>query len=267
VELLSKKPKRPRNRILLSLRHAERDRLMADLELVGLDIREIVYDVDTRIDHVYFVETGVLSIVGVTADGSSVETATVGREGMLGLPVFLDSDRSSTQAFCQVAGESLRMTADAFRRAAAASGDLRLMLHRYTQALFTQVAQTSACNRLHPVRQRCARWLLQTHDRMDTPEFPLTHDFLSQMLGVRRASVTEVAGVLQREGLIEYAHGRITIKNRRGLERTSCECYAIVQAEFDRLLDGRKTASPLDGIKASKDGKSVLNNGTPRKGR
>ncbi len=264
MEVLGIAPNQPRNRILRSLRKKELDRLRSDLQHVHLDVREIVYDVGRRIDHVYFVESGVLSIVGVMSDGSAVETATVGWEGMLGLPLFLDTDRSATQAFCQVSGESLRMKAEAFRRTVAEGDGLRAVLNRYTQALFTQVAQSSACNRIHPVRQRCARWLLQTHDRMDSAEFALTHDFLSQMLGVRRATVTDVAAALQRAGLIDYSHGRVTVKDREGLEEASCECYAIVRSEFDRLLDGRKTPSPLDDVETSRDGKTTLNNGTPR---
>src|SRR5215203_3920593 len=266
VEFIGSPAEPPRNRILAALPTAEYERLRPGLEHVRLEVRDIVYDVGQRIERVFFVETGVLSIVAVMANGSAVETATVGYEGMLGIPVYLDSERSATQAFCQVAGQSLSMPTGAFRRVVAAQhGSLRTMLNRYTQALFMQVAQTSACNRMHPVRERCARWLLQTHDRVESDEFALTHDFLSQMLGVRRATVTDAAGALQKQGLIEYEYGQIRIKDRAGLERASCECYAIVRSEFDRLLNGRKTPSPLDGIHSSANGKTTLNNGTPRR--
>ena len=253
-----------RNRILTSLGEQEYAQLQPHLELASLDVREIVYDVGRPIEYVFFVETGVLSIVGVMADGTSVETATVGNEGMLGIPVFLGTDRSATQAFCQVASESLVMRSDEFRRQIEEVAGLRPLLNRYTQALFTQIGQSSACNRLHPVRERCARWLLQTHDRVNRDEFLLTHDFLSQMLGVRRATVTEAMGDLQQRGLIEYEYGRIRIVDCAGLERASCECYAIVRGEFDRLLEGRRTPSPLDGVETSRDGKTTLNNGSPR---
>ena len=259
-------PKRPRNRILGALSARDYDELSSDLELVDHEVREIVYDIGRPIQHVHFVETGVLSIVAVMADGSAVETATVGNEGMLGIPIFLDTDRSATQAFCQVRGQSLRMRSADFRRHLNAETKLRSILNRYTQALFTQIAQSAACNRLHAVRERMARWLLQTHDRVGLDEFSLTQDFMSQMLGVRRATVTEAAGSLQKDGLIEYAYGRMRIKNRTGIERASCECYAIVRSEFDRLLGDRKTASPLDGVKGSRDGKTTLNNSVPPAG-
>jgi hypothetical protein len=133
---------------------------------------------------------------------------------------------------------------------------LTALLHRYTQALFTQVAQASACNRLHQIRQRCARWLLQTHDRVGDDEFPLTQDFLAQMLGVRRASVSEVASAMQKAGLIEYRYGRVRIADRAALEQAACECYRIIVNEYDRLLEGRSVGSPLDGLVTS-DGKQT----------
>ena len=265
MEILGPPRNAPRNLILASLSPPALERITSHLELVSFSVRDIVYDVGKPIDRVFFVESGVLSIVSVMTDGSAVETATVGYEGMLGVPVFLDTDRSATQAFCQVPGLSLAMRAETFREFADDPAGLRPILNRYVQALFTQVAQSSACNRLHPVRQRCARWLLQTHDRVNSDEFLLTHAFLSQMLGVRRATVTEAAGSLQEAGLLEYAYGRIRVKDRAGLERASCECYAIVRSEFDRLLNGRKTMNPLDGLTTSENGKSTVNDGTPRR--
>jgi len=265
LEFLGSPAAAPRNRILRALPTADYERLSPDLELIHLDVRDIVYDVGRRIDRVFFVETGVLSIVSVTADGNAVEAATVGSEGMLGVPVYLDTDRSATQAFCQVAGRSLAMPADAFRRAVRdASSELRTVLNRYTQALFMQVAQSAACNRLHPLRARCARWLLQTHDRVDRDDFPLMPAFLAQMLGVARAAVVDAAGGLQQAGLIEYDDGRMHIRDRTGLERASCECYAIVRSEFDRLLNGQETPSPLDRLLTSIAGKSTLNSGGRR---
>lgn len=223
-----------------------------------------MFDVDRRIEYVYFPEDALISVVSVMTDGSAVETATIGDEGVVGLPVFLGTDRTPAQAFCQVPGQAYRLESDAFRRELARPGGLRDALSLYTQALFTQVAQSSACNRLHTMRERCARWLLQTHDRVGRDEFPLTQQFLSQMLGVRRATVTEAAGGLQADGLITYEYGRITIRDRRRLEAASCECYEITRREFARLLDGREAQSVLEGVQTEKDGRTAVGDGTPR---
>jgi CRP-like cAMP-binding protein len=246
-----------RNRILRSLPESELARLAPALERVCMASRELAFDVDVPISHVYFPEDCVISIVGVMTDGSAVETATVGWEGMVGLPVFLGVESTPAQAFCQIPGEALRLDTGTLQREVARGGELSATLSRYTQAHFTQVAQASACNRVHTMRQRCARWLLQTHDRVTSDEFPLTQRFLSQMLGVRRATVTEAAQSLQHAGLIAYIHGRITIRDRRGLERAACECYTIIQREFERLLEGRNPPSPLAGVRTSERGHSI----------
>jgi hypothetical protein len=196
-------------------------------------------------------------VVGMMADGTVVETATVGCEGMLGLPLFHGTDRTSLQAFCQIPGEAFRMDAERFKSELAQNGTLTTMLHRYSQALLTMIAQSSACNRVHTMEQRLARWLLHSHDRVGRDTFPLTHQFLSQMLGVRRATVTEAAGRLQKASLIEYTMGKITLLDRPGLEGAACECYAIIRREFDRLLEGMERPSPLRGVATSKDGKST----------
>jgi CRP-like cAMP-binding protein len=248
---------RPRNRILAALPNDEFGRVAAHLELVTLHVRDLIHDIDQSITHVYFPNSGVTSVVSVLLDGSAVETATIGFEGMVGLAVFHRTDRMAAQAFCQVGGEALRMPVESFRAEIDRAPALTSLLHRYTLALFTQVAQASACNRIHRIHQRCARWLLQTHDRVDADEFALTQDFLAQMLGVRRASVSEVAAAMQRAGLIEYRYGRISIANRAALEESACECYRIITSEYDRLLDGRASPSPLDGVVAS-DGKTSL---------
>jgi len=245
-----------RNRLLRALPQEELARIAPALEPVSVHQRQIVFDVDLPIAYVYFPENAVFSIVGVMSDGSAVETAAVGWEGMVGLPVFLGTDRTPAQAFCQIPGDALRLDTGTLQTEVARGGELRSILNRYTQAHFTQVAQASACNRLHTMRQRCARWLLQTHDRVGRDEFPLTQRFLSQMLGVRRATVTEAARSLQQAGFINYVHGRATVRDRRGLEGISCECYAIVRREFERLLEGRVSPSPLDGVRASGSGSS-----------
>jgi len=254
----------PRNRILAALPAGELERLGPELELVELEVRQVLIDPNKVIGDVYFLEEGVVSILGVMEDGSAVETATVGHEGMVGLPVFLGAMSMAAQAFAQVPGRAYRMPAAALREEVRRGGALSGLLGRYTQALFTLLSQSSACNRMHAVEQRCARWLLLTHDRVGSDTFELTHLFLSQMLGVRRATVTEVAGELQRRGLIEYTRGKITIVDRPGLERAACECYGVIASEFARLLEDRHSASPLDGVETSEDGMSTLGAGAPR---
>ena len=241
-----------RNRLLGALRGDDLARLTHSLERVALEPRAVLFDPDRPIEYVYFPEDSVASIVGIMADGAAVETATVGREGMVGLPVVLGDGRTSAQAFCQVPGDALRMDARRFRRELERASTLQSLLNRYTQALLSQIGQSSACNRLHPLRQRCARWLLQTHDRVGRDEFAFTHQFLSQMLGVRRATVTELAGDLERERLIQNKYGRIVILDRSGLERTTCECYWIIRREYERLLEGREAPSPLREVRVSR---------------
>jgi CRP-like cAMP-binding protein len=195
--------------------------------------------------HVYFPLSGVISLVTVMAGGGAAEVATVGSEGMVGLPVFLGADFAPCEALCQVPGEAWRMPAAAFREAvqtaatvapAGRGSPLVALLQHYTHALIIEIGQTAACNRLHRITERCARWLLQAHDRVEGDQFLLTHGFLAQMLGVRRATVTTVMGGLQQSGLIRYTRGRVTIVERRRLEAAACECYRVVKAEFDRLL-------------------------------
>ncbi len=260
----ARKSAAPRNRILAALPKSQLARLAPSLERVALEAKDVLFDPDQPIKYVYFPEDCLASIVGVMADGSAVETATVGQEGMVGLPVFLGDGRTSLQAFCQVAGDALRMEARRLRRELARGGRLPALLGRYTQALIVQIAQSSACNRLHPLRQRCARWLLQTQDRVRSDTFALTHQFLSQMLGVRRTTVTELAGEFEREGLIKNHYGRIVVLDRDGLERTACECYRIIQRELERLLEGREYPSPLSGLRVSEGGRSAVGDGAPR---
>lgn len=235
-------------------------------------MRDLLFDLNQPIDRVYFPETCVASLIGLMADGSAVETATVGDEGMVGLPLFHGTDRSATQAFCQVEGDALQLEARDFRDAIARSPSFTLVLHRYSQALFTFIGQASACNRLHTMQQRCARWLLLTHDRVGyargVNEFALTQNFLSQMLGVRRATVTEAMGGLQEIRAVSYEMGRITIRDRARLEAASCECYGIVRSEFDRLLPpvaGAPLRNPLEGMQTSEDGKTTAGDAVPER--
>jgi CRP-like cAMP-binding protein len=169
-------------------------------------------------------------------DGLAVEVGTIGNEGMVGTPVLLGADLSPTRAFAQVPGEALRMRTVLFKEEMQNGGPLPDLVRRYTQAMVNQISQSVACNHLHSVGQRMCRWLLMTHDWVGADEFPLTHEFLAQMLGVRRPSVSVVAGILQKAGLIRYHRGRITVLDRKGLEAASCECYEVVRKESDRLL-------------------------------
>jgi CRP-like cAMP-binding protein len=256
----------PRNRILAALPPDEWARLREHAQWVPMPLAKVVFEPNQPIEHVYFPEEGVVSIVGLVEDGSAVETATVGNEGMAGVPVFLGAMQMAGQAFVQVAGSAWRIPSTVLRDEVRRGGALAAALGRYTQALFTLVAQSSACNRKHAVEQRCARWLLMTHDRVGGDTFALTQLTLSQMLGVRRATVSEAAGALQQAGLIEYSRGRITVLDRAGLEAAACVCYAVIRAEFARLVDGTPAASPLDLLDVSRNGKSTAGDGAPSAG-
>lgn len=225
------------NRLLRALPSTERQPLLPALELVPLRMRERLIEPDVPIPFVYFPLHGVISLISTLGDGTQVEVATIGNEGLIGLPLVLYANTIPFTAFVQVSGEALRMDAEVFGRLLhEGTGTMNQLLYRYSQALFNQLAQHVVCNRLHRIAHRCARWLLLTHDRVGRDEFPLTHDFLALMLGVRRASVTEVAGRLQKAGLIRYRLGVIRVLDRAGLEATSCECYGVIKQEYDRLL-------------------------------
>lgn len=223
------------NRILAALPPGELARLRSRLTTVVLEQKDSVWQPNQPFQQVYFPLDAVVSVLAV-ARGGVVEVGTIGNEGMVGLPAFLGAETSPGMAFCQVPGRAERMPIKSFLREVGRAGAFRRVLHRYTQAFMTQVSQSTLCNRLHSAEQRLARWLLSVADRVGREEFPLTHEFMAQMLGVRRATVTETAGALQRAGLIRYSRGTITIQDRRSLERVACECYRIVRDEFDRLL-------------------------------
>ena len=226
------------NRLLAALPVSERRSLDADLEHVELELRQSLYEPGAPISHVYFLTDGVASLVSPLEGGEIVEVATIGDEGVVGLPVFLGADSVPLRAFCQVPGAAYRLPAEAFREASRNGKALQRLLLLYTQALFTQIAQCVACNRAHGIAQRCARWFLMTHDRMHRDQFLLTQQFLAQMLGTRRQNVTEAAGALQAAGVITYRRGLISILDRKGLEAAACECYGTIQTEYDRLLGG-----------------------------
>ncbi len=223
------------NRLLDALPGEELERLGPDMEPVSLGLKEVLIEPDRPIGHVWFPVDCVCSVVAAMADGRAVEVGTIGNEGMVGLPVFLGRDTVPLGTFCQVRGEAVRMRAEALRTEVTPGDKLHGLLQRFTEATFVFAAQGSACNRLHSVEQRASRWLLHTRDRVGADEFPLTQEFLAEMLGVRRASVSGVAGDLQGAGLISYSRGAIRVLDRAGLEGRSCECYGIIREEFDRL--------------------------------
>lgn len=224
------------NRLLSALPSSEYDRLLPYLEPVSLANKRIIYAPNEPIKYVYFPNSGVVSLVNLTEDGGTVEAATVGNEGMVGIPVLLGADKMLGQAIAQIAGDAMRMKVDVFKREVPPGSLLHNLLLRYTQALINLISQSVACNCRHSVEERCCRWLLLCQDRVQSNQFFLTQEFLAQMLGVRRASVSVVASILQRAGLISYSRGQMTILNRQGLAAASCECYRIVKDEFDRLL-------------------------------
>lgn len=224
------------NRVLASLPDEDWNRIAPKLEIVPLVLKQELIEAGRPFHHVHFMLNGVVSLVAASADGTLIEVATIGNEGMVGLAAFLGAGAAPLTAFTQVPGEALRMNAAALQEEVHNGGALNDALRLYTQALLNQVAQSAGCNRMHSMEERCARWLLMTHDRCTADEFPLTQEFLAQMLGVRRASVTVAAGMLQKAGLISYQRGRIKVINRPALEQAACECYEVIRQEYDRLL-------------------------------
>jgi CRP-like cAMP-binding protein len=212
--------------------------LAPHLEQVRLELKDLLLEQGKRIDTVYFPLTAVTSLLNLVQDTSGVEIATVGNEGLVGLSLSWGIDTTNPREFvqCQVPGDALVIDPQTFAKKVAQGGELTWLVHRYTQAFVTQIGQQVACNGLHTIEERCARWMLLTHDRVGSDEFPLTQEFLAQMLGVRRPSVTVVAGILQQAGFIRFRRGRITITDRRGLESASCGCYQVLREVFDRLV-------------------------------
>jgi len=228
-----------RNHLLGRLPADEYALLRTALETVRLPAKRRLAEPGAPFDAVYFPLGGVISLSATDEHGGVVEVGSIGCEGMAGLPVLLGTDRSSGLLHVQMAGDAERMEADAFRREVERHPVFRRLLMLYTQAFLAQLAQSTACNRLHSAECRLARWLLICRDRLSRDDLPITHESLAHMLGVRRATVTETAGDLQRRGMIRYRRGIVTIIRRERLEDASCECYRIVREEFDRLLGVR----------------------------
>ncbi|MBI2756529.1 MAG: Crp/Fnr family transcriptional regulator [Chloroflexi bacterium] len=215
--------------------------MLPRLQTQHLTAKQVLGMPDEPIQRVYFPRGAVISLLVPMESGASVEAATVGWEGMFGLPVYLGDGLAQDETVCQISGEAASMSVTAFRQAVADCPELQTLLQRYALALMGQMARTAGCNRAHPVEERCARWLLMTHDRVGQDEFFLTHEFLAAMLGVRRASVTLVAGQFQQAGLIRYRRGNLTIVDREGLEEASCEDYRLTHHIYERLY---RTATP-----------------------
>ncbi len=213
---------------------AELESLTPHLKEVVLEQGAVLQEQGERVDHVYFPGDGIVSLMAVMRQGDAIETATVGREGAIGLLSGHGPRRAHTRAVVQVSGSAMRIAAPRFRKVAEESQAIRDMIGRYGEVLLIQVQQTAACNALHDVEERLSRWLLQARDRVDDNTIRLTHEFLSQMLGVRRPTVTVVARMLQDAGLIRYHRGHIEIIDRRGLEARACECYAVIRREIDQ---------------------------------
>src|SRR5436190_2723818 len=222
------------NRLLARLPQTDLDRL--NLKLVPLNFKESLNEAHEPIRHVYFPISGVVSAITVMDDGTLIEVATIGNEGMVGIVSLLGSKENPHRHLIQVGGEAYRMDVKVFSSEVEKSGVFKDVIGRYNAAFFWQVSQAIACNGVHTVQKRCCRWILQTHDRAGADEFPLTHEFLSHMLGVRRVSVTDVLKPLQEASLITSIRGVVKVLDRKGLEKESCECYQTVKDEYARLL-------------------------------
>jgi CRP-like cAMP-binding protein len=230
------------NRLLGAMPRADRDRVGAIARHVDMEVKTVLFEPGEAVESVYFPLTGVISLVTPLQDGSIVEVATVGNEGIVGVPLIADGTLA-VRAICQVRGAGLMIAAAAFLAELATNPSLRDVYDRYVPALFGQIAQAAACNRLHTNEERLSRWLLMSHDRVGLDEFSITHEFLGQMLGSRRATVTLSAGILQAAGLIRYHRGRLTIVDREGLEEVSCECYGAIKTELDGALSTHPSAN------------------------
>jgi CRP-like cAMP-binding protein len=233
-------PFSPRNRLLVALPADSLTRLRPKLKMVELPLRQILHKAEVPIDTVYFPERGWISMVAYMEDGDAAEVGLIGFEGIIGLPIVLGDEFDDLEAMVQCPGKAFSMSAAALRQAMHDDPALRDLLLRYALVHLGQVARTGACNGRHQTEARLARWLLMAHDRADGDEFPMTHEFLAMMLGVRRAGVTVAAGLLQKAQFIRYERGLIEVTDRPGLESAACECYGITRRASDRLFNGPK---------------------------
>jgi CRP-like cAMP-binding protein len=225
-----------RNRLLAALSRSEFERLQPALELMPLALGEVLYESGTPLRHVYFPLDSIVSLLYVMADGASAEIAVVGNDGVIGISLFMSGESTPSRAVVQSAGHAYRLDGELLKTEFIRAGAVQHLLLRYTQALLTQMAQTAVCNRHYSLDQQLCRWLLLSLDRLPSNELIMTQELIANMLGVRREGVTEAAKKLQEAGLIQYRRGRIAVLDRLGIEARTCECYAVVKRESDRLL-------------------------------
>jgi len=228
-----------RNHLLGALPNSDVARLTPHLRLVSLSLGEALYESGIALRHVYFPIDSIVSLLNVMADGASAEIAVVGNDGVVGVSLFMGGESTPSRAVVQSAGHAYRMRASILKSEFIRAGAMQHLLLRYTQALLTQMAQTAVCNRHHTLDQQLCRWLLLSLDRLPSNELAMTQDLIANMLGVRREGVNDAAGKLQDAGLIHYSRGHIVVLDRLGIEARTCECYAVVKRESDRLLPDR----------------------------
>ncbi len=224
------------NHLLAALPDAEWARWQPNLEPVVMPLGKSLYESGAKLSHVYFPTTAIVSLLYVMEDGASAEIAVVGNEGLVGVSLFMGGESTTSRAVVQSAGHGFRLRSALMMQEFNRAGPVMHLLLRYTQALITQMAQTAVCNRHHSLDQQLCRWLLLSLDRLQSNELVMTQELIANMLGVRREGVTEAAGNLQRDGLIEYRRGHIRVMDRAGVEQRACECYAVVKDEYERLL-------------------------------
>jgi len=225
-----------KNYLLASLEGEEFERILTIIEPIDFKLGEVIYESGDKMEYVYFPTTAIVSLLYIMEDGATAEIGIVGNDGVLGVTLFLGGDSTSSRAIIQSAGKMCRMKAADLMKEFKLGGRFQELLLRYTQALMTQISQTAVCNRLHAVEEQLCRWLLLSHDRLDSDKLVMTHDLISNMLGVRREGITLAAKKLAKKNLIKNTRGTIEVLDRRGLEETACECYQIVNAEYNRLL-------------------------------
>jgi CRP-like cAMP-binding protein len=224
-----------KNRILASLSKAELSRLSPYLSQEELRSGKTLMESNQEITFAYFLETGLASVVVAMANGNMVETGVIGNDGLVGFPVLLGTRSTPMRTFMQIPGRGFKIKIQHLVEEFERSGALYKKINHYVQAILVQTGQTAACNRLHDIAERLARWLLMCHDRMETDTFTITHEFLGHMLGTPRSTVTIAAGILHEAGLVDYSRGKVLVKDRKGLEKAACECYQTIRKEFDRL--------------------------------
>ncbi len=239
MSILSTTPNinKPINGLLAALPNVDYQSLVPHLELVKLPQHKIIYRVGDRYKYAYFPSDSVISTVATMANGSTIEIGAIGHEGMIGLPIIFDTEYANSTAIVKIAGGSYQIAAERLKEELNRQGAFKTLMMRYVQARIAELGQTSACNRHHRLEQRFARWLLTTRDNVQKNEFQATHEFISQMLGVRRSGVSEIAGQFKERGIISYRRGFMHINSKEKLEACACECYWSIAHEFSRLLD------------------------------